>query len=87
MNSVRQAFFQKGSSEVAVKYNYGSSPEYDLCFNYDKGGRERQEKAVSEPEKINKQLIPISEMNKRDLEKLCKNNVIPARLHDEFFKI
>lgn len=41
MNSVRQAFFQKGSSEVAVKYNYGRSPEYDLRFklNCNKGGK------------------------------------------------
>ncbi|CAH1995047.1 unnamed protein product [Acanthoscelides obtectus] len=41
-------------------------------------GRKRQENAVYEPEKIYKQLLPISEMKKRDLEKLCKNNVIPA---------
>ncbi|CAH2000062.1 unnamed protein product [Acanthoscelides obtectus] len=34
-----------------------------------------------------KQLLPISEMTKRDLEKLCKNNVIPARFHEEFFKL
>uniref|UniRef100_A0A6P7FS28 Uncharacterized protein LOC114333425 n=1 Tax=Diabrotica virgifera virgifera TaxID=50390 RepID=A0A6P7FS28_DIAVI len=89
IKSVRQAFFQKGSSDVAVKYNYGRSPEYDLCFklNYNKGGRKRQEKVVCEPEKIYKQLLPISELKKRDLEKLCKTNVIPARFHDEFFKL
>ncbi|XP_044758232.1 uncharacterized protein LOC123316293 [Coccinella septempunctata] len=89
MNSVRQAFFQKGSPEVAVKYTYDRSPEYDLCFelNYNKGGRKRQEKAFSEPERIYKQLLSISELKRRDLDKLCKNNVIPARFHDEFFKL
>ncbi|CAH2001331.1 unnamed protein product, partial [Acanthoscelides obtectus] len=64
-----------------------SSNEICRILHNDEVGRKRQENAVSELEKIYKQLIPISEMKKRDLEKLCKNNVIPARFHDEFFKL
>lgn len=40
-----------------------------------------------EPEKIYNQMLPISELKKKDLEKLCKNNTIPIRFHNEYSKL
>ncbi|CAH1959904.1 unnamed protein product [Acanthoscelides obtectus] len=71
------------SSNRTVGVQFEQECDVQEYFQPSKAAR----KAVSEPEKNYKQLLPTSEMKKRDLVKLCKNNVIPVRFHDEFFKL
>ncbi|KAK5639730.1 hypothetical protein RI129_010541 [Pyrocoelia pectoralis] len=84
ISQVKQAIFQKGKSNFEVNYKYDTSSGMEVLMGQKKG-RRNQFAVMSEVLYPGK--LPISALKKTNLDKLCTQNVIPKRYHQEFFDL
>nr|CAH7742539.1 unnamed protein product [Callosobruchus chinensis] len=85
ITQVKQACYNKGKSTFTINYTYDATPGMDIVLPKYSGCRKQNYDVMSEifyPRKL-----PFTIPKKNDLDKLCKENIIPERYHQEFLDL
>lgn len=77
--------FEKTSPQV-IFYRYDHTSVYKKIF-VDKNIKGRPRKDVVQLKKAYNSLLPIAEEKKKDLLRLCKQNIIPEEFHGWYSKL